>query len=86
MVYPLIQDIDPEDPAEMLEVDDKITKVLCISYIDANYGYLWIDKLYHSVEIVEQTVGFGYKKKKSIESYLGYVRNLLVVLKWEEKK
>ena len=41
MVYPLIQDIKPE---QMLQVDDKNTKVLCISYIKAHYGFLITDK------------------------------------------
>ena len=59
MVYPLIQDIDPE---EMLDVDGKITKVLCISYIDAHNGFLIIDKVNHSVQIVDQAGGFGYSK------------------------
>ena len=38
-VYPFIQDINREDPDDMLEVDDKITKVLCISYIDTHYAF-----------------------------------------------
>ena len=66
MVYPLIQDINPEDPDEMLDGDDKITKVLCISYIDAHNGFLLIDKINHSVKIVEQAQGFGYSKNDLI--------------------
>ena len=85
MVYTLIQDINPEDPDEMLDVDDKIPKVLCISYIDVHYAFLLKDKVNHSVEIVEQSGGFGYSKKYLIESYLRYVRNLLVILKWAKK-
>ena len=47
---------------------------------------LIIDKVNHSVDIFEQAGGFGYSKNVMIESYLGYVRNLLVGLKWKKKK
>ena len=53
MVYPLIQDINPEDPDEMLDFDDKITKVLRISYIDSHYDFLLIYKVNCSVDIIE---------------------------------
>ena len=33
MVYPLIQDINPEDHGEMLDGDDQITKVRSNSYL-----------------------------------------------------
>ena len=60
MEYTLIQDINPEDPDEMLDVDEKITKVLCISYIDVNYAFLLIDKVNHSVAIIEQSGRLNY--------------------------
>ena len=64
----------------------KITKVLCISYIKAHYRFLIIDKVNYSVDIVQKTWGLGYIKNVLTETYLEYITNILVVLKWGEKK
>ena len=79
MVYPSIEYMYTE---QMLQIDEKITKVLCIYYIEAHYGFLVIYKVNNSMDIVEQTGGLGYKKIELIETYLEYITNILVVLKW----